>query len=306
LVTPLALAATAALVAACSAGSTTSPLLRGAPTLSLSFGTAQPKSPSGSGARLVPHADIQVGGAAGAPRTVTISGVQMVVANMRLRIQGGTCTPGAGDSTRCSYISRTPMVVALPVDGSLTTVLSDTVPAATYSGMHLEIAAIRNHSGDHGEAGTSSEAAARAAFLAANPTFAGVSVKVTGTYVDSAGTAHPFTYNASDDADLRLDFPSPITVDSTRKLPNLTIAVDIARFFVDPHGAVLDPTDSLNRGRIMANIEHAFHGFRDDNRTGRDDHGEATAGGDSQADDHPDGAAPDTTGASASDTTHHG
>lgn len=307
-VSTLVVVAVAAIVAGCSSDTSTNPLASGSKNLSLSFAVAKGSAAiTPSGDRLAPRADVQVGGAAGAANTITITGVQAVVANMRLRVVGGSCTPGPGDFHRCNYLSRTPTLVTLPVDGSVTTALGATVPAATYSGMHIEIAAIRNRSDDHGERGDSSEAAARAAFVAANPSFAGVSIRVTGTYVDSAGTSHPFTYNGSDDADLRIDFPTPVTVDSTGKLPNVTIAVDLARFFVGPTGAVLDPTNPRNAGRIMANIEHAFHGFRDDGRRGVDEHGDGRGAGDSQADDHPDGAAPDSTGAAAtSDTTHHG
>lgn len=210
----LAVVTAVALVAGCSADRATSPLASGSQPISLSFAVANSTVPV-SGSRLVAR-DIQVGGTAGAARTVTITGVQAVLANLRLRILGGTCSPGPGDFKRCNYVSQTPMLVSLPVNGALTTAIKATVPAATYSGMQLEIAAIRSDSGDHGENGTASEEAARAAF-------------------------------------------------------------------------------------IKANIEHAFHGFRDDHRTGVDEHGEPKSGGDSKADSHPN--APPA--GAPRDTTHH-
>ncbi|MGI8510944.1 MAG: hypothetical protein ACR2MQ_16675 [Gemmatimonadaceae bacterium] len=296
----LAVATAVALVAGCSADRTTNPLASGSQSISLSFAVANSTVPV-SGSRLVAR-DIQVGGAAGGARTVTITGVQAVLANLRLRILGGSCSPGPGDFKRCNYVSQTPMLVSLPVNGALTTAIKTTVPAATYSGMQLEIAAIRSGSGDHGENGTASEDAARAAFITANPSFARVSVRVTGNYVDSAGVSHPFTYNADDDADLKVEFATPVTVDASGQLPNLTIAVDIARFFAGSNGSVLDPRNPANSEQIMANIEHAFHGFRDDHRTGVDEHGESKGGGDSKADSHP-----NTPPAGAPrDTTHHG
>ncbi len=57
---------------------------------------------------------------------------------------------------------------------------------------------------------------------------------------------------------------------------NLTIAVDVASWFVDANGMVLDPRDPAKADAINANIRKSFKAFGDDDHDGIDDDHEDT------------------------------
>jgi len=107
------------------------------------------------------------------------------------------------------------------------------------------------------------------AFLTAHPDFQGISVKVTGVFTDASNTTHDFTFTSEVDAEMEARFEPPVTLASDTK--NFTIAVDIASWFKDASGAVIDPTNAANAEAIAQNIERSARVFEDDNHDGVDD-----------------------------------
>jgi hypothetical protein len=108
-------------------------------------------------------------------------------------------------------------------------------------------------------------------FLAANPSFAGKSIHVEGSW---NGTN--VTFDTDLDADEELALQPPLTL-SADGAADVTILVDLHTWFADRSGGLVNPA-SANRGQPNAglateNIQRSFHAFEDENEDGRDDHG---------------------------------
>jgi len=96
-----------------------------------------------------------------------------------------------------------------------------------------------------------------------------VNVRVTGVFTDASGVAHEFTFTSNVEAEVEMAFPSPVTVDATTS--NLTIDIEVASWFKDASGALIDPTNAANIQAINANIKRSFKAFEDDDWDGAPD-----------------------------------
>jgi hypothetical protein len=223
--------------------------------VSLSFSTAPT-----AGATFSRSADVTP-----APATdVAITSAKILVARMELQSVGASCTSenAAGDDDlqneqECAELQVGPTIVTLPLTAGTIEVLGGSIPAGTYSALEAKIRPIRAQ-GDHGKASS--------AFLTANPTWEGKSVIVTGTYKGA-----PFTYEGTPRAEFETTFPNPIAIGAATDPVNLTVQVDVAKWFVDNSGAALDPTLPANQATIAQNIRQSFRAFRDNDHDGRDD-----------------------------------
>src|SRR5881397_646870 len=201
-------------------------------------------------------AAIQIGSGA---NSLTITQAQVVLARIELSTAGSCATTGEDDD--CAELQLGPTLVDLPVDATTQVMLEDVaIPAGTYSGVQAELDAVQP---DDDEPGAS-------AFLAAHPDFQGISVKVTGVFTDASSTTHNFTFTSEIDAEMAMRLEPPVTLPSDTK--NFTIAVDIASWFKDASGAVIDPTDPANAEAIERNILRSARVFEDDDHDGVDDH----------------------------------
>jgi len=83
---------------------------------------------------------------------------------------------------------------------------------------------------------------------------------------------------------LEMEFNPPLVIDATTT--NATVSIDVAKWFLDSSGAVIDPgsatagSDALSR--IEDNIRRSFHAFEDDNESGEDHHEGHNGNGDGQ------------------------
>lgn len=238
--------------------------------MSLSFTTAASATAGGASASrspLAPRFDVTTTDGA---NTLVITKAQVVVARAELQQAGATCASDAdaGDDdgghadaehSECAEIAVAPTVVDLPVTSAVVKTLDVTIPAGTYSALEAKIRAVRAERG-----------AASAAFLAANPGFAGASVRVEGTF---NGT--PFVYTGSPAANLETIFSPPMVVDASPV--NLTVNVDLSTWFRSSTGTLIDPSTAnaggLNAAVVANNIRRSFRAFRDDDRNGHDDDG---------------------------------
>src|SRR5438093_10359594 len=210
--------------------------------------------PAGSGM----SAAIQIGSGA---NSLTSNQAQVVLARIELSTAGGCAATGEEDD--CAELRLGPTLVDLPVDATTQVMLEDVaIPAGTYSGVQAKLDAVQP---DDDEPGVS-------AFLTAHPDFQGISVKVTGVFTDASSATHDFTFTSEIDAEMAMRFEPPVTLASDTK--NLTIAVDIASWFKDASGAVIDPTDPANAEAIERNILRSARVFEDDDHDGVDDHDE--------------------------------
>jgi hypothetical protein len=136
-----------------------------------------------------------------------------------------------------------PVTVNLPMDGTTKVILDALVPAGTYSGVRAKLEG----------------------------------VTVVGVVTDAGGTDHPFTFTSSLEAELAMNFASPVKVDASTN--NLTVDVNLSSWFTDAAGAVIDPTTAAGQEAIEKAIRTSLQAFEDDNHDGHDDHGEAPEGG---------------------------
>jgi hypothetical protein len=162
------------------------------------------------------------------------------------------------DDDRCHELQAGPMLVDLPTDNSVVSVLTLQLPAGTYDALEAKIRPVRN------------EDAGGAAFLTAHPDLANASVEVHGTF---DGT--PFTYTGAPDASLELEFNPPVTVGSTAT--TVTVHVSIDRWFSDRNGNLVDPSTAnaggANEQLVRDNVRRSFHAFEDNDHRGDDGHG---------------------------------
>lgn len=165
--------------------------------------------------------------------SITITKVRVGLSEIELS-PGGTCSTTA-EHDDCEELEVGPVVVDLPVNGTGTpqVILDKVVPPGTYTALDASVD----------------------------------SVEV--TFTDANNQTHDFKLALGDEAEIEAAFQAPVTVDATTS--NLTINVDVASWFKDATGAVLDPTNPANASLIHQNILRSFHAFEDDNHDGEDD-----------------------------------
>lgn len=212
----------------------------------------------------------------GSPDVLTISKAQVVVARTELERVDAACTSdeAAGDDEHesdddgCEELQLAPAIVDLPVGPNSTVVNAITVniPAGTYSELKAKVRALRSIDG---------RGRGAADFIAAHPEFDGVDVRVEGTF---NGT--PFVYTGSVSANVERHFSPPLVVGAAPL--NVTVDVDLAHWFRDRSGALIDPSTAKPgtvAGTIVENnIRQSFRAFRDDDHDGHDDDHEGESG----------------------------
>jgi len=203
--------------------------------------------------------------AVGSASNLTITKVQLVMDKIELN-DGETTNcvdeiEAAGDDhaqvgTECEDVSRDPVLVDIPVDGTLQAALNVPLAAGTYSKLEAKLEPAR-------ETAT--------AFNTANANLVGKSVRVEGTY---GSAATPFVFTSSVRAGLEMSFNPPLVIDATTT--NATVSIDVAKWFVDSSNNAIDPSSatpgSAALQTIEDNIRRSFHAFEDDHESGIDDH----------------------------------
>ena len=211
-------------------------------------------------------ADVTVGSG---PNSIRITKVEFVLAETELA-QVATCSTPAVDDDGCDELELNPLLIDLPLDASPPVqVLDALVPPGTYTRLETKLHAVEPGD-EEGESGGAS-------FMTAHPDWpAGVSVRVTGVFTDAAGATHAFTFTSGIRAEIEVAFASPVTVDATTH--NITLTVDVARWFTDAAGAAIDPTNAANAEAIAANIRGSFEAFEDNDHDAVDDEHEGPDG----------------------------
>ena len=162
------------------------------------------------------------------------------------------------DREGCEEIKGGPVLVSLPLgDTAVMALVNVAAPAGQYDALEFKIHAPR--------------LPRDSAFLAANPGFDSISIKVTGTF-SHKGTRTDFTFTSALEAEQEIGISPPLVVDASGTA-NVTLRFDIAGWFAGPGGAgVVDPGNAANGGLINENIHRSINAFEDDNHDGHDDH----------------------------------
>jgi hypothetical protein len=194
--------------------------------------------------------------------TLVIDQVQLVLREIELKRTESTVACGespVGDA--CEKLELGPILLDLPLGGAGGAARSFSVAVApgTYDEVEFEI---HKPSDDDG---------ADATFLQAHPDFDGVSLKVTGTW-----NGEPFTYTSDLNAEEEIELSPPL-VTTESAATDLTLFVDLGRWFRDGAGNLVDPASAgaggANESLVKNNIGSTLHAFEDENHDGSDDHG---------------------------------
>lgn len=265
---PLALGALAACDSA-SAPAVSSPVSLSFAARPSVFGAVADVTWLGSGQRF----DLQ---ASDFENTLVITSVELVFDEVELELAGvGDACAGDGsgqgsdddgsassssDDGDCMEIESGPRLVSLPLgDGAATIAAIDVpVPAGTYSELEMKLRPLNPSSGEDGR------------FLAAHPDFAGINLRVRGTFDGAA-----FEYTASLDDEIEMDFSPALEVGDAGV--NITVNLDVLSWFRDAEGTLIDPRTAVsgqaNASVVSANIWRSLAVFEDDDHDGYDDHG---------------------------------
>lgn len=188
--------------------------------------------------------------------TLTVTKAQLVVRRIKLKptatVAAG-CTDDDSSDDDCATVMTGPVLVDLPLTGSTVTTVNATVPAGSYSEVDFRIHKPSDDVGD-------------AAFLTANPGFAGTSIRVEGTF---NGTPFVFTTDLTEKQ--RVSFTPALVVDEATPNPNLTIQVDVSAWFKSGT-TVINPATAnkggANENVVKNNIRASLRAVRDDDRNG--------------------------------------
>ncbi|HVX89861.1 MAG TPA: hypothetical protein VG940_13085 [Gemmatimonadales bacterium] len=213
----------------------------------------------------------------GGGNTLVIDSVSVVVRKLKLE---GAATAGCdvdddgGDSLMtasdsgdgdmeehedgdCGQLRLGPFLVDLPLNGGASHEFTVTVDTGTYTEAKFQI--------------HKPEGADDSAFIAAHPEYAGVSVRVVGTF---NGTPFVYTTGVTDVQSVEFDPPLVVTEGTTA----FTLRVDLSGWFRTEAGVLIDPATAIGDGAnailVHQNIIRSFHGFEDEDHDGHDDHGD--------------------------------
>ena len=119
---------------------------------------------------------------------------------------------------------------------------------------------------------TSGGNTAEEAFLSSHPDLEDISIRIHGSF---NGT--PFVYTSDLNEEQEVNLSQPLAVSGSGGT-NLTVLLDVAVWFFDSSGELIDPA-TANKGErnedlVEANIRTAFEVFHDEDFDGRDDNSE--------------------------------
>ena len=186
--------------------------------------------------------------------TLVIDQVQIVLREIELELQDHSgCDTVTTGHDACEEFEAGPVLVDLPLGGAVETAVSIDIPAGTYDELKFKI-----HTPEDSDA----------AFLAAHPDFAGLTIRVTGSY-----NGAPFTYTSGLDAEQELPLVPALVVTDGGTATNVTLRVDVQSWF-SVGGQLVNPatgnTGGANESVIKENVKNSFKAFEDDNRDGQD------------------------------------
>ena len=190
--------------------------------------------------------------------TIIVRSAELVLEQVELkRSDVASCDAVVGNGD-CEEFETGATLVSLPLgSAAIAQQVSVNAPPGTYDALEFKIH--KPSSGDD------------AAFIAANPDFANISIRVMGTY-SQAGTRSDFTFTSEVDQGQESNLVPPITV-AEGQSANVTLRVDISGWFLnDTKTALVDPASANggqpNQGIVANNIQASFKAFEDDNRDG--------------------------------------
>lgn len=196
---------------------------------------------------------------AGGGHRLVVSRVEMVLRAIKLqRVEqsidcaddSGNSGPGgpaasASSDDDCEKFVVGPMLLDLPLGAAVKRTVTVEVDTGTYRRLEFRIHKPEDDGDD-----------ADRQFLLDHPEFARVSIRVTGSY-----DGRSFVYISDLNAKQRAELVPPLVV-GAKANTDLTLVVDIRKWFVDGSGALIDPQTGLkgqrNDNLVRDNIRRSF------------------------------------------------
>lgn len=195
----------------------------------------------------------------GSGNVLVLTKVELVLRDIEFERQNDNAcdSVSTGDDDGCEEFEAGPVLIDLPLNGSVSHEFSVAVDSGTFDELKLKV----HKPEDDGNA-------VDQAFLVAHPDFADVSIRVTGTF---NGTA--FTYTTDMGAEQEFSINPPIVVSAQADV-GVTLMVDLSGWFLNGV-TLINPSLALKGGALESvvenNIEASFEAFHDDDRDGQDD-----------------------------------
>lgn len=244
----MSLVAAVALLAGCSEGTGPS-----GPQISLLFSTGPATAPASSGMFLRTAANPITDG----QNELLFTAAEVVLREIELeRVETVDCDQ-AVDENACEEFETGPVLLDLPLDGGTMRQVTIPVDPGTYDEIEFEIHKV------------SSDDPEDADFLAAHPNLTDLSIRIQGTFNGEA-----FTYVTDLDVEQELELADPIVVDANTPNTNVTVRMDLAQWFRDASGMLIDPELGNKGGEfeglVKENIKQNIEAFEDRDGDGDD------------------------------------
>jgi len=253
----LAIVAAGAVAAACTqsatAPGTTAPL--GGSTSS-SRVTLSVAGGSGTGASASMTPALSVSQTSGSDELV-LDSVSLVLREIELKRQEDDTCESSADA--CEEFETGPILLSLPLDGTVDQQVSVDVPAGTYDELEFEIHKPEDDGNEVDQA-----------FLQDHPDFARISIRARGTF---NGT--DFTFTSDLNAEQEKALAPALVVDGSSGPTNVTLSVDASTWFVAGDGSLIDPSTAnkggANENLVKDNIIASIRTFEDRDEDGAED-----------------------------------
>ena len=216
--------------------------------IGISFSTMAPPAPIVAGTESGSLSITVTGGGS----TLIVTRAQLVLHELELKLStSSTCAEDTVEDS-CESIELGPMLIELPVTDVVMTPIAATVPSGTYHEIEFDI---RRPGTDPADV----------AFVAANPNFNNVSIRLEGTF-----NGAPFVFTSELDQEVQIDFDPPLVI--TEANNNVTIAVDIRSWFTNSNGTLVSPATANpgqpNASIVSERIKVSLRAFEDDDKDG--------------------------------------
>ena len=231
-------------------------------TLSVAVGSSVPITLASASDPLIARSTTYEDGT----NTLVVDYAALVLSEIELEGALDECPVGLDDDDDfddddCEEFETGPILLELPLDGSVDRVLEVFVAPGTYDELEFELDTPDDDDERERE------------FLERYPEFENVSVRVEGTW-----NGEPFVFVQDVEAEQETDLAEPLVVAEGSETRNLTLRLDISSWFVDGSGSLIDPSSALadgpNEELVEDNIEDSFEAFEDDDEDGEDDNDE--------------------------------
>ncbi|HSE47385.1 MAG TPA: hypothetical protein VLA89_18970 [Gemmatimonadales bacterium] len=167
-----------------------------------------------------------------------------------------------GNQDACETVNAGPFLLDLPLGSGVEKIFSVAVDTGTFDELRIRLHKPEDDGTDPADV----------AFLAAHPDFASISIRATGTWNGS-----PFTFTSDLDADQEMRLDPPLVVTDAGANVDVTLKVDVATWFADGAGGLVDPATAGQSGQnenlVRDNIQQSFDAFQDEDHDGHDDGG---------------------------------